>query len=214
MQKFCSLYQAQALEAFWVICHHCHALQCLHPLLATHKSCFQSNQTESWVSLAADFALWASGCLCVVCLCWSAGAWIVRVIDTSTGQRAEPGVGISNLLSLESLWRALGWQGTAAKPSQAFVQWFGGHDSARGSWVSVQQEIQRGMYGRCSSAVGHTAGQHGALPLGDNGAGSLSCALQTDFCHGIINSGPVIIVLLMENAEKSTAGAKPSSFPT
>lgn len=76
------------------------------------------------------------------------------------------------------------------------------------------QEIHRGMYGRCSTAVGHTAGQHGALSLGDYGAGSLSYALQTDFFHGIINSGLIIVVLPMENAEKSTAGAKPSSFPT
>lgn len=115
MQKFCSLYQAQALEAFWVICHHCHALQCLHPLLATHKSCFQSNQTESWVSLAADFALWASGCLCVVCLCWSAGAWIVRVIDTSTGQWAELGLGYRTFCP----WNRCGvpWAGRGQQPS-------------------------------------------------------------------------------------------------
>lgn len=43
----------------------------------------------------------------------------------------------------------------------AFVQWFGGHDSAGGSWVSVPRESHGGPHGRCSTAVGHASGQHG-----------------------------------------------------
>lgn len=123
MQKLCSSYQAQTLEAFWVICHHCQALWCLHPLLTSHKSCFQSNQPESLVSLAANFALWASSCFFAWCVCadpLGRGSFILSTHPRNKGlSGSQPGAGISNFLSLESLWRALGWQGTAAKPSNA-----------------------------------------------------------------------------------------------
>lgn len=213
MQKFCSSYQAQTLEAYWVICHHCQAHQCLHPFLTTHKSFFQSNQTESLVSLAANSALWASKLLlCVVHLCRFTGAWIICFIDTSTGQRAgwerawgwdiEPFV-------FEIIVVCPGLAGDSRHPrAVAFVQWFGGHDSARSSPVSVLLETHQRDTWKMLCCCWPWAGQHRTRPLGDNGAASLSYALLTGFGHGIINSGPIIIVLLMENAEKSTIRAK------
>lgn len=175
MQEFCSSCRAQTLEAYWVISHHCRALLCSYPFLTTHKSCSQSNQTESLVSLAASVQA-ASLPSTFVPIHWGVDHLLYRHIHRTKGWvKASLGLGYRTLC----LWNHCGvpWAGRGQQPSPAgglcAVVWRSwlcwGQPGVRATGISWRDAWK--MLYCCWPCI------RAAWSLGNNRAGSLSCAL-------------------------------------